>query len=92
MFWMYFVKKEIIYRCYFIVWCYNIIILKLFYRYEEVVICFKVFLVVWVLSLYCCVNNMFNLFWDLWDYLLICCGGDFMICEVIGSIDILLYC
>lgn len=35
---MYFVKKETIYRCYFIARCYNIIISKLFYRHEEVVI------------------------------------------------------
>lgn len=35
---MYFVKKETIYRCYFIARCYNIITSKLFYRHEEVVI------------------------------------------------------
>lgn len=85
---MYFVKKETIYRCYFIALCYNIIISKLFYRHEEVVIRFKAPLVVRALSPHCCANNMSNPSRDPRDYLPI----RLMICEVTGSIDILLYC
>lgn len=89
---MYFVKKETIYRCYFIALCYNIIISKLFYRHEEVVIRFKAPLAVRALSPHCCANNMSNPSRDPRDYLPIRRGGDLMICEVTGSIDILLYC
>lgn len=85
---MYFVKKETIYRCYFIARCYNIIISKLFYRHEEVVIRFKAPLVVQALSPHCCANNMSNPSRDPRDYLPI----RLMICEVTDSIDILLYC
>lgn len=66
---MYFVKKETIYRCYFIARCYNIIISKLFYRHEEVVIRFKAPLVVRALSPHCCANNMSNPSRDPRDYL-----------------------